>query len=300
MTIKQEVKRKMYLSVDEFLVKNSELTKSLPEFETTLAEFRDVTGKIDLFNEQQDNVRTGVSKVKKDTKNSLIAVSTENAGKVFAFARVSKDKALMDEVDFSISDVSRMTDISLKTFTETLYKKIESLLDKLSGYGITAETQKQFSETIKAYIDSLAKPRLGIAEKRETTLELKKLFDSADEILFKLDALLKIIEYREVKFYEGYKTVRKLVNTNAGNVALLAEAIDLMTKESLKGVLFTFKSNETFLKKKTAKKGSFYIKNLKPGSYDVLVKKEGYKEQTLKVNVSDGERKDLSIELEKV
>lgn len=299
MNIKQQIKFKMYMSADEYLTKNEALTKSLPEFTATQAEFKGVIGKIKIIDEQQKNVRTGVTKEKRDFRDSLTALSAEYSGKVFAFARVSKDKILMDEVHFSSSDIGHMTDVDLRAYSELLYKKIEAMLEKLSGYGITAETQKSFSELIQAYTDSLAKPRLGVAEKGENTQELKNLFATADEILSKMDDLLKIIKYQEVKFYNGYRIIRKLVNTNAGNIALLAEAIDLMTKESLRGVLFTFRSRDTFLKKKTAKKGSFYIRNLKAGSYDVLVKKEGYKEQSLTVNVNDGERKDLSIELEK-
>jgi hypothetical protein len=299
MTIKQEIRLKMYLSVDDFLAKNENLTKALPEFKASLTEFKDAINKIKLIDEQQENIRTGIAKDKRDIKNSLIALAAENSGKVFALAKVSKDKPLMDEVNFSISEVGRMTDVALRTYAEKLFKRIETMLESLAGYGITAETQKQFSETISAYNNSLSKPRVGIAEKREATKELKTLFSTADAILGKIDAILGIIRYNEVKFYEGYKTVRKLVDTNAGVVALKAGASDLSTSEPIKGVIFTFKLNGTVLTKKTAEKGSFYIRNMKPGTYEVAVKKEGYKEKVVTVNINDGERSELSVELEK-
>ena len=299
MTNKQEIRLKMYLSVDEFLTKNESLTKALPEFPASIAEFKDVISKLSLIDEQQKSVRTGVAKSKRDIKNNLIALTAENSGKVFAFAKVSKDKKLMDEVDFSISEVGRMTDITLKTYSETLYKKIVSMLETLAEYGISADTQKEFSDTIAAYNDSLSKPRVGIAEKRETTKELKLLFAEADKMVGKIDAILGIIRYDEVKFYEGYKTVRKLVNTNAGVVALKAEANDISTSKPIKGVTFTFRSNGTVLSKKTAEKGSFYIRNMDPGTYEVSVNKEGYKEKVVTVNISDGERNVVKVELEK-
>jgi len=299
MTNKQEIRLKMYLSVDDFLAKNENLTNALPEFTATLTEFRDTINNIKLIDEQQENIRTGVAKNKRDIKNSLVVLTAENSGKVFALAKVTKDKKLMDEVNFSISEVGRMTDIELRTYSEKLYKKIETILESLANYGITAETQKEFSDTIEAYNNSLTKPRVSIAERREATKTLKLLFGTADSILKKIDAIIGIIRYDEVKFYEGYKTVRTLVDTNAGVVALIAKVSDYSSGKPIKGVVFKFKSNGVIIIKKTAKKGGFYIRNMNPGTYEVNIKKEGYNEKVVTVNINDGERTDLKVELEK-
>jgi hypothetical protein len=299
MTNKQESKLKMSLSTDEFLIKNESLTKDLPEFGTTVTEFRGTLSKIKLIDGQQQNVRTGVAKDKRDVKNALITLAAENSGKVFAFATVSNNKPLMDEVHFSISDLGRMTDVALMTYSDELNKKMVTILESLGKYGITAETQKIFAETLAAYENTLVKPRVSIAEKREATKELQTLFVSLDSQISKLDAILGIIRYNEVNFYNGYRTVRKLVNTNSGVVALKATASDIITSEPLKGVLFTLTSNGTVLTKRTADKGSFHIRNMKPGTYEVVVKKDGYKEKALSVSISDSERSELKVELEK-
>jgi hypothetical protein len=118
--------------------------------------------------------------------------------------------------------------------TEALYKKIDTMIDKLEKYGINAETQKSFAGAIGAYNNSLAKPRVGIAEKREATKELEMLFIKTEKVLDKMDAIMNIIRYKEVNFYTGYKTVRKLVGPSAGNVALKAAANDMSTREPLK------------------------------------------------------------------
>jgi len=299
MTNKQESKFKMALSTDEFLLKNESLTKDLPEYGTIVTEFRGTLTKIKLIDGQQKNVRTGVAKDKRDIKNSLIAMAAENSGKVFAFAKVSNNKTLMDEVNFSNSDIGRMTDVAIRTYADELNKKMVTLLESLGKYGITAETQKKFAETLAAYENSLVKPRISIAEKREATKELQSLFISLDSQISKLDAIIGIIRYNEVNFYNGYRTVRKLVNTNAGVVALKATASDIVTSEPLKGVLFTLTSDATVLTKRTADKGSFHIRNMKPGTYEVAVKKDGYKEKALSVSINDSERSELKVELEK-
>lgn len=299
MTNKQESKFKMSLSTDEFLVKNENLTKDLPEFGATITEFRDTLVKIKTIDGQQENVRTGVAKSKREIKNSLIILAAENSGKVFAFAKVSNNKPLMDEVNFSISDLGRMTDVAFRTYADELNKKMLTLLDSIGKYGITAETQKKYADALAAYEDKLVKPRISIAEKREATKELQTLFISLDSHLSKLDAIIGIIRYTEVKFYNGYRTVRRLVNTNSGEVALKATAKDITSSEPLKGVLFTLTSDGTVLSKKTADKGSFHIKNMKPGTYKVVVKKDRYKGQEMTVEISDGGRNELTVELEK-
>lgn len=233
MTIKQESRFKMCLSVDEFLVKNENLTKDLPEFPAIFKELRNTISQIKFIDEQQKNVRTGVTRDKRDIRSALITLAAENSGKVFAFARVSNNNPLMDEVNFSISDLGRMSDVALRTYTEALYKKAEMILESLARYGITAETQKKYAETLSAYNNSMTKPRVGIAEKREATKELATLFNAADSLISKIDAILGIIRYKEVKFYNGYKTVRKLVNTNSGVVSLKAIANDQKTREPL-------------------------------------------------------------------
>jgi uncharacterized membrane protein len=73
-------------------------------------------------------------------------------------------------------------------------------------------------------------------------------------------------------------------------------------------VTFTFKpegdkmnqpGGMTEMVKKTAEKGSFHIKNMQAGTYKVVVNKPGYKDKEVSVSVADGERSELSVELEK-
>lgn len=300
MTNRQESRLKMYLATDDFLVKNESVTKDLPEFLAVFGEFKDGVSQIKLIDEQQKSIRTGIARDKKDLKTAVVALSADNAGKVFALATVTDNKPLMDEVNISISELGRMTDVSLRSYSEALYKKIDTIIDKLEKYGINTETQKAFAEAIGAYNNSIAKPRVSIAEKREATKELEMLFVKTDKVLDKIDAIMNVIRYKEVNFYTGYKTVRKLVGPSAGNVALKAAASDVTTSEPLKGSLFTFRSNGNIIKKKTAETGIFFIRNMKPGQYELVVTKDGYKDKALTVTVNDGERCEVKVELEKI
>jgi hypothetical protein len=52
--------------------------------------------------------------------------------------------------------------------------------------------------------------------------------------------------------------------------------------------------------KKTAKKGSFNIKNMPEGTYRVKVTKTGYKEKVVTVSVAPGELATLNVEMERM
>jgi hypothetical protein len=289
----------MSLSTDEFLVKNESLTKELPEFGETITEFRGTLSRIKIIDGLQTNVRTGVAKNKKDVRNTLITLAAENSGKVFAFAKVSKNITLQDEVNFSYSDINRMTDVAFMTYTDELNKKMVKLLESLAKYGITAETQKKYAEALVEYENTMVKPRVSIVEKREATKELQSLFISLDSHISKLDAIIGIIRYTEKTFYNGYRTARKLVNTNTGEVALMATARDVISTKPLKGAVFTLTSNGTVIIKKTAVKGSFHIKNMKAGTYKVVVKMDRYLGKEVIVEITDGVKRELIVDLEK-
>jgi Prealbumin-like fold domain len=85
--------------------------------------------------------------------------------------------------------------------------------------------------------------------------------------------------------YNGYKTSRKLVDTNTGVLALKASAKEVTSGEPVHGAIFTFSHESDKLSgsngigeitKKTTKKGNFHIKNMKAGTYKVFISKPGY------------------------
>lgn len=51
--------------------------------------------------------------------------------------------------------------------------------------------------------------------------------------------------------------------------------------------------------KKTAVKGGLSLKSLPAGIYNVSISKNGYREQLVMLAVSDGERSELKVKLEK-
>jgi hypothetical protein len=225
-----------------------------------------------------------------------------------AIAKFSKDDKLMDKVRFRISELQRMSDVSLKDYSQLIYTKVEENIGKLAEYEITPDTQKAFKELISSYDASLSTPRTGIAEKSQTTKKLAALFAAADAALSELDFAIEAGQPKHPDLFNSYKSVRKIVDTGSGKLALKATAIDLVSRVPVKGVLFTFYPEGTSMKmpgsageitKRTADKGIFHIKNMQAGTYKVIASKPGYKVKETLVNIAEGERSELTLELEK-
>ena len=309
MNTRQESKLKMYSATRDFLAPNEAITANLPEFAQNFSVLQSTIREIQLIGETQKDVRTGLAKDKKDVRNTLIALSSDNSRKVFAFAKITGNKTLMDSVSFSISDFGRLTDVDLKDYAENMYKKAEAIIGDLATYGITPETQKALGEAIKAHDAWMEKPRMGITEKRQATVRMGELFEIADTTLDKIDAIIEIVRITQSNFYVGYKTARRLIDFGTGVIALKATAVDVANGKPLNGAIFTFASESTNLaageqpvtiRKKTAAKGSFHIRNMRPGVYKVAIKKAGYKVKEVTVDIPEGVRSDLKVELEKV
>jgi hypothetical protein len=58
------------------------------------------------------DVRTGLAKEKKRLKETLIALAADNSRKIMALAKITTNEALMDEANFSISYLGRISDIA--------------------------------------------------------------------------------------------------------------------------------------------------------------------------------------------
>jgi hypothetical protein len=308
MTTIQETRLNMYLAVRDFLIQNGAVTKELPNFEENVNFLTATILIIQAIAEEQKFDKKGLARLKKELRVKLIELSVDNSRKIVAYAKFSKNTLLQNDVKFTTSGFSKMTDTGIKDYSQIVYDKAQTNIEALPSYGINGETQKTLLDTLNAYNESISKPRVGIAERSQATKQLVTQFDKADTILGNLDLASEIIRLPQKNFYDGYKTVRKIVETSSGFLTLKAQANDKKTGAPIKGVIFTFKNSGLMadnngndeIVKKTAEKGRFNIKNMPAGTYQVVVSKPGYAEKTETVIVAEGDMTDLRVELERV
>jgi hypothetical protein len=308
MTTKQRIKLRMYLALRNFVSINEAIAKLIPKFMASYGILQVTTNEIQVISEKHGIDMTGVAVDKNKLKEKLIGLALKNSRKIAALAKFNNNDTLLNEVRFNESDLVRGQEIRLSDNCKTIYDCGEANIALLAEHGITQETQKEFLDTLTAFNNALETPRTGQGEKKKLTEKLAVLFDSADNAVELMDYAAGIVKDEQPDFYNAYKTNRKLVVTNAGTVSLKARANEAITGAPLRGVIFAFSmenissdlaSKNGKLVKKTATKGSFQVKNMSAGNYKVIVHKPGFKDKEVEVSISDGERSNLNVVLEK-
>lgn len=308
MTTIQKIRLRMYLGIRNFVSQNEETANAIPKFAAAYAILLNTTDEIQIIGELQGINKTGLAMDKNKLKMTLIALAVKYSNKVAILAKLTNNDTLLKEVRFNESDLVRLSEVTLKERAKIIYDKAEANIVNLAEQGITPDTQKVFLETITVFNKALETPRTGIAEKRKATQKLPVLFDKADSEIEIMDLAAGSAKDEFPDFFNGYKTSRKLVDSNSGTLALKASAKEVSSGEPLSGALFIFKhealtaaggNGNGEIVKKTSKKGNFHVKNMETGTYKVVVSKQGYKEKEVSVRIADGERSELKVELEK-
>lgn len=308
MNTRQRVKLNMLLTVRNFVIQNEAVAMKVPKFMEHYLILQSTTNEIQEIGKLQGIDKTGVASDKNKLKRNLIALAAINSRKIAALAKFINSDKLLNEVKYNEAQLERFPETGLIEKAMTIHSCGEENIASLAEYGVTAETQKVFLDNITSLNNALKTPRSTITERKKLTERLAILFQTTEEAIELMDYAVGIIAAEQVDFANAYKASRKLVDTNSGNVSLKAKATDFTSGQPLPGVLFTFipdgngtaaAAGNMNIIKKTAGKGSFQIRNMKSGTYNVLVQKPGYKEKELSVSVSDGERSNLKVALEK-
>lgn len=315
MTNLQESRFSMYLSFRDWQVNYLTITNGLPNYTANSTILLNTIPQIQTISEQQKISKTGVTDNKNQLKETLVVLTADYARKLSVYAKFTNNLVLAQEVNFSESKVRKSADTAVKDYAQIVYDRAQPIVASLATYGITAATQTALLNAINAYNASIGKPAAGKAETTQLTKQLVTLFDTAENALANMDASVEIVRLSQPNFYNGYKNARKVVVTGVGSLSINGLVTDATTGEPLKGVTVSFaldggmtmakasrasSSTTTAITKKTAEKGGLKIKSLPAGTYQVTLKKVGYADQIVTVNVNDGEMSDLNVGLSKI
>jgi hypothetical protein len=298
----------MQLALRICVTRNETAAKKILKFWENYVTLQSATDEIQVIGEAQGANKTGIASDKNKLKQNLIVLAAKNSRKIALYAKSTSSDTLLKEVEYTEGQLERLPEVILIERAKTIHANGEANIEKLAEHGINPETQKVFMDTIISLNNILKAPRASIAERKKATVRLAVLFKTADDALEMMDYAVGSVKDEQVDFYNAYKTARKKVDPNTGKVALKGTAVDLITKEPLKGADFTFIPDRgDFLQagtngkiiKRTALKGSFHIRNMQAGTYKVVVKKTGYKVKEVTVGIASGERSDLRVELER-
>jgi hypothetical protein len=312
MTNDQESHLNMQLATAKFCEENSSAVSSLPVYSSNLQILFESNLQIQDIAGFQGTGTTGITSNKKQLRLNLNVSASDTARKLASFAKLTDNYILLGEVNYAESDFKKFSDIEVRDKAQFVYEKAQEHLPELPAYGLNEETQLILQNNIGSFSNVIVAPRIGITNKSQATKQLSGLFKTAGKALEKMDAAVEIVKNSEPVFYDGYKSVRKVISKGTGKLAVKGLVTETDNGQPIKGVTVTFTLDGTTaqlkaasndgqaeLSKTTAAKGGFNIKSLAAGTYKASFKKMGYAEQVVTVNVNDGELTVVDVKLGK-
>ena len=312
MNNKQESHLNMQLATAKFCDENPTAVSSLPAYSSNLQILVGSNQQIQDIAGFQGTGTGGITSNKKQYRLNLNYSASDTARKLTSVAKLTENYILLDEVNYSESDFKKFSDIEARDKAQVFYNKAQEHLPELPGYGLNEETQLILQNNIDSFSNVIVSPRIGITNKSQATKQLAGLFKTAGKALEKMDAAVEIVKLTEPIFYDGYKSVRKVISKGTGKLAVKGLVTEIDNGQPIKGVSVTFTLDGTTaqlkaasndgqaeLSKTTAAKGGFNIKSMATGTYKASFKKMGYAEQVVTVNVNDGELTVVDVKLSK-
>jgi len=255
---------------------------------------------------------TGITTDKTAKRAAMTDKTLFMENRLQSYANVVNNPELLESIKYSASDLKKSRDTDVVGICNTVLAKATANAAAIVTYGVTAAMITELQAAITAYSATLAKPMAAKSQTKTATENLTKLFKEADDLLTKrLDLDIELFKTSKPDFYSQYKTARIVISTAGGATSVLGNVTIAGSSEPIKGATFSFTiENNGLMKaataettkpivKKSATKGNFRTK-LPEGIYNVIVKKIGFKEQSMTITVANGETTNLKVELEKI
>jgi len=302
MTSSQINKAAMFRTTIAFSDANAAIVTLLPEFDGNLVTLKSISQQIQTIGEQQKLDVTWITKQKNLLHDQLVALASDTARKLTAYAQLTHNAELMGEVNITENAFKHFPDSELKDYARIIYNHAQPIVDLLAQYAVTATTQTALLNAINSYNTILGDPRLGKITKSQATTQLAELFAGADAVLADMDAAAKIVQLSQPVFYKGYLAARKIIKVGGTKLSMKITVTEAGTDGPVKGVsVRAVLANDptVIIEKTTAAKGGVNIKSMSAGNYHITFRKAGYADQAATASVNDGETTLMNIKLVK-
>ena len=225
MNTKQKNKLRMYKASKTICVNNTATWTPITAFGDAFVLFGNGIVEIENLHVKQEADLKGITENKNNKESALINSSLIISKPMVAFANVTNNPQLRQEVDYSEDALKRSSDEDLKTRCTLIKERAATHAAALVPYGVTPPMQLALGTALTDYEAVISGPRSAEAVRKQQTAELELLFKSTDQILKgQLDQLMVLFETSHPDFYGAYKNARIIidlgghVNTYSGTV----------------------------------------------------------------------------------
>jgi hypothetical protein len=277
MTSKQEAKLNMFRATQKHCADNATIVATIPAFQAAVNSLNAIISSIVATTQQEDLVTKGITIDKAEAKKTLCQLAADVAAPIIAFAASNNNNQLMQEVNFSYTELFRSKDDQLAPRCKNIHDAALANLAALAPYGISAATVTTLQASIDNYQAAVPTPRNAAAQKITIRTNLKNLIKEADTVLkLQMDKTIVALKTSNPDFVTTYKSNRVILDPSK-------------TSTSLKGVIQSSADNSfidsatilldpTGATTTTNKLGQYEIKPVTAGTYTVIVTATKYQQ----------------------
>ena len=207
----------MSLVVQEVCNTNNAVWSGVPAFVTAFGEFETGISNIHTTRLEQEKDLKGIAEDKMVKEEEMIKQTLGLIGPIVAYANVTSNEPLRQEVDYSKRELEKSRDTILEDKCQIVQDRANThSVELIASYGVTAVQITDHATTITDYHAVIAGPRSAIALRKTQTEVLEELLDSTIGILTdKLDELVVVFQVTSPQFVSDYDNARIIVDLGA-------------------------------------------------------------------------------------
>lgn len=185
----------------------------IPKFASAIDKLESITIEIDEIRVQQEKDLTGVTTDKLFTMGNLIDYLVDIAGAIYAYALDKNDNSLMAKVNFTASEVEKMSQSEIITAAKIVNEEAGKVAaSDMTDHGISADELKEFGELNDYFQVIKSSTREAIIDRSGSTEKLRKLFIEARKLVKgTLDRLAMQYKRKDPDFYLKYRAARIII-----------------------------------------------------------------------------------------
>lgn len=297
MNARQEAKLMMYRAVEKHCDDNSSIISAVLAFQTAFNSFKTKIADIVSTTQLKDLSLAGITADKGNSKQTLAQIAADIAGFIYAYASITDNNALKQEVNFNVSKLIQTRDDQLAPRCQNIHAKGVANLDALKDYGVTTAKLTELQTAIDNYSANTPKPRTALSQRKTLQSNLARLFKEADTILVEqMDKLVGAFRSANPDFVTAYESNRIIVDPATTTTQLKGTVTNNADGTPIRGALVTIV--ELSKTAATDSLGKYLFKPIANGKYTMTVSATGFESfQADNVEVKLGAVNSLNVEL---
>lgn len=275
-----------------------------------------------LLNDKVQFIRTGVqfletSSVGYTEAKNISRSVTESMfepihNMVVAYATVTKDVVLLNRVKLDKTQLGRIYDSELTSTLKSITAICQSLLTKLTPYGLTEAMLLAFDVQCKDFDAKLMGRPVLVAEQNAMKQRVDEAYAEANDLVCKnIDSLMELLKPSKPELYAEYQRLRRIEKVPYRKLELKISTFENLTEIPVPSASITIEEVEdealagkyggaALVKhvKRTSTNGACTDKHLPEGRYRITAYKNGYEPITRLVYITPGETTRMRFDMQ--